>query len=196
MLKRCVFLLSTITYAAISDHETKVSTLCFLSNMGVSKKRGSPKWKVYTNRFKSKWMIWGYHYFWKHPYLISKILFRLAIGPSPIFSSLWCQGGFPGVPGCLAKETTGLGMGCLAVWEPWCHPSTKEGQQWHTDDGRTPAPPGMYIMGETTYQLVSRISEPSAVWRFIPTEFPTTHVIILVLYNSCLVGCISKWHPR
>ena len=33
---------------------------------GFPKDRGIPKWMVYM--FILKWMIWGYHYFWKHPY--------------------------------------------------------------------------------------------------------------------------------
>ena len=35
--------------------------------MGVSKNKGTPKWMV--NKWKSllRWMIWGYHYFRKHP---------------------------------------------------------------------------------------------------------------------------------
>ena len=36
--------------------------------MGVSKNRGTPKWMVYNWKTLSKWMIWGYHYFWKPPY--------------------------------------------------------------------------------------------------------------------------------
>ena len=39
--------------------------------MGVSKHRGfyPPKWmvKIMENPM-NKWIIWGYHYFWKHPY--------------------------------------------------------------------------------------------------------------------------------
>ena len=37
--------------------------------MGASKNRGTPKWMVYNGTL-SKWMIWGYPYFWKHPYNI------------------------------------------------------------------------------------------------------------------------------
>ena len=35
--------------------------------MRVSKKTGTPKWmvKIMENPM-NKWMIWGYHYFWKH----------------------------------------------------------------------------------------------------------------------------------
>ena len=36
--------------------------------MGVSKNRGTPKWMVYDGKTLLKWMIWGYPYFWKHPY--------------------------------------------------------------------------------------------------------------------------------
>ena len=38
--------------------------------MGVSKNRATPKWmvKIMENPM-NKWMIWGYHYFWKHPYV-------------------------------------------------------------------------------------------------------------------------------
>ena len=39
--------------------------------LGVSKNRGTPKWiKMDGLQWKTllKWMIWGYHYFWKHPF--------------------------------------------------------------------------------------------------------------------------------
>ena len=37
--------------------------------MGVSKNRGTPKWMVYNGKpYYIKWLIWGYHYFRKHPY--------------------------------------------------------------------------------------------------------------------------------
>ena len=39
-------------------------------DMGVSKNRGTPKWMVYNgkpSKTLSKFMIWGHHYFWKHP---------------------------------------------------------------------------------------------------------------------------------
>ena len=38
--------------------------------MGVEPKIGvkPPKWMVYNGKPLLKWMIWGYHYFWKHPY--------------------------------------------------------------------------------------------------------------------------------
>ena len=38
--------------------------------MDVSKNTGTPKWMVYKGKpywNDLKWMIWGYHYFWKHP---------------------------------------------------------------------------------------------------------------------------------
>ena len=48
-------------------------TACFfplLSNMGVSKNRGTPKWMIYNgNPYYIKWMIWGYHHFRKPPYI-------------------------------------------------------------------------------------------------------------------------------
>ena len=28
------------------------------------------KWMVYNGNPMNKWMIWGYHYFWKHPYVL------------------------------------------------------------------------------------------------------------------------------
>ena len=37
--------------------------------MGVSKNRGTPKWMVYNGKTLLKWMIWGYPYLWKHPYI-------------------------------------------------------------------------------------------------------------------------------
>ena len=43
--------------------------------LGVSKYRGIPKWMVYNGKLLLKWMIWGYPYFWKHPY-------RLGCSPS------------------------------------------------------------------------------------------------------------------
>jgi len=38
--------------------------------MGVSINGGIPKWMVYNAKPSKKWMIWGYHYFWKHPYKV------------------------------------------------------------------------------------------------------------------------------
>ena len=40
----------------------------------VSKNHGTPKWMVY-NKPRLKFMIWGYQYFWKHPYIHILILF-------------------------------------------------------------------------------------------------------------------------
>ena len=47
-------------------------------NMGVEPKIGGilpPKWMVYfMENPMNKWLIWGYHCFWKHPYQdVSKI---------------------------------------------------------------------------------------------------------------------------
>ena len=46
--------------------------------MGVSKNNGTPKWMVYFMETLSKWMIWGYHYFWKHTYFVVVHLNRKA----------------------------------------------------------------------------------------------------------------------
>ena len=45
------------------------------TNMGVSKNKGTPKWmvKIMENPM-NKWMIWGYPYFWKHPYWFSSLI--------------------------------------------------------------------------------------------------------------------------
>ena len=62
-----------------SSHEQQVrSTRCLLAacvaywvHMGVSKNRGGPQngWFIMENRkILLKWMNWGYHYSWKHPY--------------------------------------------------------------------------------------------------------------------------------
>ena len=42
--------------------------------MGVSKNRGNtPKMDgLFHGNPMNKWMIWGYHYFWKHPYILIK----------------------------------------------------------------------------------------------------------------------------
>ncbi len=37
--------------------------------MAVSKNRGTPKWMVHNGKPYYNGMIWGYHYFWKHPYI-------------------------------------------------------------------------------------------------------------------------------
>ena len=39
---------------------------CWTKNKGIL----PPKWVVYCmENPMNKWMIWGYHYFWKHPYI-------------------------------------------------------------------------------------------------------------------------------
>ena len=43
--------------------------------MGVSRNSGTPKWMVYNGKSLLKWMIWGYPYFWKHPYTFSPAKF-------------------------------------------------------------------------------------------------------------------------
>ena len=34
---------------------------------------GFPKWMVYNAKPSKKWMIWGYPYFWKHPYKVVRL---------------------------------------------------------------------------------------------------------------------------
>ena len=56
---------------------------CYI-HMGVSKNKGGPpKWmvKIMENPM-NKWMIWGYHYFWKHPYPKSSLLCSVIFVPS------------------------------------------------------------------------------------------------------------------
>ena len=55
----------------------------------------NPKWmvKIMENRV-FKWMIWGYHYFWKHPVLgnLSKSLLReMIFKPALLLSTFSCQ---------------------------------------------------------------------------------------------------------
>ena len=58
------------------------TTASGVHHLGVSKNRGilPPKWmvKIMENPM-NKWMIWGYHYFWKHPFLAK---FNLDVAPS------------------------------------------------------------------------------------------------------------------
>ena len=54
-----------------------IKSLVSWYHMDVSKNSGTPKWmvKIMKNPIKIPW-IWGYHYFWKHPYgtlLLSRI---------------------------------------------------------------------------------------------------------------------------
>ena len=48
------------------DMENVQMTLSFA--IGVSQNRGTLKWMVKIMENLLKWMIWGYPYFWKHPY--------------------------------------------------------------------------------------------------------------------------------
>ena len=38
-------------------------------DLDVSENRGTPKWMVYNGKPLLKWMIWGHHYFRKHPFV-------------------------------------------------------------------------------------------------------------------------------
>ena len=46
-----------------------------ISDLGVSKNRGTPKWMVCKWKTLLKWMIWGYHYFRKHPFHLPRFSF-------------------------------------------------------------------------------------------------------------------------
>ena len=46
-------------------------TLSEILHMGVSKNRGTPKWMVFNGKSYKNGMIWGYHYFRKHPHITS-----------------------------------------------------------------------------------------------------------------------------
>ena len=67
----CEYLLSGPGCLGIMENVIHVWS-CLVSQwkyMGVSKNRGTPKWMVYINgKPYWIWMIWGYHYFRKHPY--------------------------------------------------------------------------------------------------------------------------------
>ena len=45
----------------------RILSSTFRNYKGVSKNRDTPKWMVYNGNPLLKWMIWGYHYFRKHP---------------------------------------------------------------------------------------------------------------------------------
>ena len=49
----------------------------------LSKNKGTPKWMVYNGKPLLKWMIWGYHYFWKPPYLTSFCCWSVGPGTPP-----------------------------------------------------------------------------------------------------------------
>ena len=50
-----------------SENHPEMKRNITFNYMGVSKNNGTPKWMVYNGK-PYKWMIWGHHYFWKHPY--------------------------------------------------------------------------------------------------------------------------------
>ena len=59
------------------------------------KNRGIPKWMVYNGKLLLKWMIWGYHYFWKHPYVHGihlSLQFSVSTGVKSHFSKRWWHG--------------------------------------------------------------------------------------------------------
>ena len=52
--------------------------------MDVSKNRGAPKWTICNGNPLLRWMIWGYHYFWKPPYMANITVgdFRVKFHPT------------------------------------------------------------------------------------------------------------------
>ena len=46
------------------------------------KNRGTPKWIVYNFKTFLKWMIWGYPYFWKHPYDCKDLCINFLANPT------------------------------------------------------------------------------------------------------------------
>ena len=75
-----------------------ISNFCLyyiLYYKGVSKNKGTPKWMVYNGKPLLKWMIWGYPYFWTHPYTDCRC-FAIVSGQS------WDPEGSCQVSGCQA----------------------------------------------------------------------------------------------
>ena len=71
-------------------------------HLGVSKNRGTPTWMVYNGKPYSNGMIWGYPYFWKHPFLSIHILkmhlwafISQSISSEPSFAQLSSLSSFP-----------------------------------------------------------------------------------------------------
>ena len=58
--------------------------------MDVSKNRGTPKWmvKIMENPI-NKWMIWGYPYFWKHPYMYGKMYCIVYVVYNMLYTTLY-----------------------------------------------------------------------------------------------------------
>ena len=60
---------SWVVHHRVCTQQTTVRGPFFrCSFMGVSENRGTPKWMVYNGKPYETGMIWGYHYFSKHPY--------------------------------------------------------------------------------------------------------------------------------
>jgi len=62
-------------------------------HVDVSRNSGIPKWMVYNGKPYLKWMIWGYHYFWKHPCTQLHAIF-VNTNRNPLRTlTLFCPGG-------------------------------------------------------------------------------------------------------
>ena len=73
---------------------------------GLKQKWGYPHfWMIWTGKSYSKWMIWGYHYFRKPPYI--ELLTNRAIksGGSTTCRMRWCHSGFRSVAYSMEKKT-------------------------------------------------------------------------------------------
>ena len=113
--------------------------------MGVSKNNGTPKWMVYNGKPYLKWIIWGYHHFWKHLY-ISTVIFHFSL------MNLWMVGydsTHPRAPAgsarLLAYKTYAFALsvrnpGTSDVWICWIPEKAMVRHHWcHTVSGRNPA---------------------------------------------------------
>ena len=55
----------------LNQTSIKLCSMLFLPVCSIwvfPKNTGTPKWMVFIWKTLLKWMIWGYHYCWKHPY--------------------------------------------------------------------------------------------------------------------------------
>ena len=109
--------------------------------MGVSKNGGTPKWMVYNGKPLLKWMIWGYHYFRKHPDPL-KPQFPLATSLGSVWYNLCVQASNNKIPPherctkfsgrCCRWHGSGSACGCLK--QNFLHVLTTSNQNpfsWH-----------------------------------------------------------------
>ena len=60
--------LATCQMVTLVDNESKID-MWFRIHMGISKNRGTPKSSILIGFSTINHPFWGYHYFWKHPYV-------------------------------------------------------------------------------------------------------------------------------